>query len=261
MRIREQRPIEFRQLCAIARVVFLESPGMTDADWKGATLDACSKQGWAYPEGDMLARAIGAVERALEQTVGKRQVRELDPPPAETPIDRNWTAHDLKQLAETVKRIQARSAGATPTNVRTIARERWEVSEPAALDEFYREAESDRLGALKRFAEIAITRPAEWDFGMVREQAAERTLVHHGSCFACRKDGKTISHHVVQIQHGGSNYVRNRVDLCERCHAVVHPWLPQPSTVKPSGWHSLRDTIVSARELIWHMRDKQKDAS
>jgi hypothetical protein len=235
----DPRPIEYRTVCAIARVALLQAPHMTDAEWKAATLDACAKQGWDNPESDMLARAMGAVERALEQTVGRRHVAELDPPAAEVKPDRCWTPADLKALADTVKAIQARSAGATPTNVLTIPRERWEISEPAALDEFYRQAQTDRMAALKRFAEIAIARPADWDVGAVRAQATAHGRLRggNGECFACRHaaDG-LVSHHVIQIQFGGSNYIRNRVDLCEECHAAIHPWLPPAARRSKSGW-------------------------
>lgn len=241
------RPIEYRQVCAIARVAFLNAPQMSDAEWKAAIKDTCEKQGWDNPPPDVLSRAMSAVERALEQTVGPRRMREHTPPPQPPKPDKGWTKADRDALAQTIKSAQARSAGAAPTNVLTIPQERWEISEPAALDEFYRQAQTDRLTALKRFAEIAIARPADWDYQAVRAERPSRMAHHDGRCYACRKPSRvTVSHHIIQIQHGGSNYVRNRVDICEPCHAAIHPWLPAVARPKPSGWFGLADIAPTA---------------
>jgi hypothetical protein len=158
-RLREYRPIEFRQVCAIARLVFLRAPGMTDAEWKDATKDACAQQGYDNPLAEMLAKAMGAVERAIEQTMGPRRILELDPPPTERAPDASWTAADYRGLADLVRRIAARSNGHAnaPTNVTSIAIQRLDISEAAALDQFYAEASTgDRISALRRFAEVAI---------------------------------------------------------------------------------------------------------
>lgn len=249
----DYRDITFRQTCAICRVVFLQQPTMTNFEWAEAVKDTCARQKFLAPEGDMLRRAMAAVERALAQTVGPRRVRDVSAPASVPPPtdDKAWSPHDLKALAETVKRIQARSAGASPVNVRTIPRERWDVSEPAALDEFYKQAETDQLGALKRFAEIAITRPAEWDYAAIREQAGEsRRHFHDGICYGCRRHERMlVSHHVIQIQHGGSNYARNRVDICEQCHAAVHPWLTAPPREK-SGWFRIGNLASTVSEMV-----------
>jgi hypothetical protein len=260
--MKEYRPVEFRVVCAIARVALLAAPRMTDAEWKAAVLDACAKQGWDNPPSDMLARALGAVERALAQTVGPRRSGETAASPSSAPTagERYWTVADLKALADTVKRIQARSAGATPSNVRAIPLERWEVSEPAALDEFYRQAEGDRLAALKRFAEIAIARPADWDYADVRARAQARPH-YGGECYSCRKSSRVlVSHHVIQIQHGGSNYARNRVDICEPCHAAIHPWLPRPAAAEKSGWFRVGALTQTAMDAFFR-RAREDEAS
>ena len=46
-------------------------------------------------------------------------------------------------------------------------------------------------------------------------------------CFAC--GGRShVRHHIIQLQHGGSNKKRNIVRLCHDCHAEIHPWLKHP---------------------------------
>lgn len=254
-----RRPIEFRQVCAIARVVLLQTPTISDAEWKAAVLDTCAKQGWDNPEGDMLARALGAVERATMQTIGPRRCRDVVAPQAPPKPDRVWSMADLKALAATVRRIQARSAGAAPVNVLAIPLERWEISEPAALDEFYRQAEADRLSALRRFAEIAIARPEGWDVAAIRAAAAaDPSVVSRAkTCFACRRDRPLVSHHVIQIQHGGSNYLRNRVDICDECHAAIHPWVTV-QTRESSGWSRLGNAAEAVRAMVEAIRRKRE---
>ena len=43
-------------------------------------------------------------------------------------------------------------------------------------------------------------------------------------CYCCGQFS-SVRHHVIPIQHGGSNLVSNLVPLCEPCHAKVHPHL------------------------------------
>lgn len=63
--VRRYRPIEFHQTCAIARVVLLRDPTVDNFAWKEAVKETCIRQGYDEPQGDMLQRAIVAVEAAL----------------------------------------------------------------------------------------------------------------------------------------------------------------------------------------------------
>jgi 5-methylcytosine-specific restriction endonuclease McrA len=40
-----------------------------------------------------------------------------------------------------------------------------------------------------------------------------------------------VSHHIIQLQHGGSNRKANLVRICEWCHAAIHPWMTAPALV------------------------------
>lgn len=60
---------------------------------------------------------------------------------------------------------------------------------------------------------------------------------HH---WMCRRLGHcggphNVTHHIVQLQHGGNNGKSNRVRLCHKCHAFVHPWLNEDGTTKPEA--------------------------
>jgi len=249
--MKDYRPIEYRQVCAIARVVLLANPSMSDSEWKAATRELAAKQGWDEPPADMLARAMSAVERSIAQTIGLRPL--VDAPVREpAPQKPDMTAQDWKACAETLKHVLERSARAMPANVVKIAKETWTITEHAALDQFYAEAhEGDRLAALKRFAEIAIARDSDWDQAAVRAAASKGSLFA-SQCFVCRRDGRSFHwHHVIQIQHGGSNLARNLVPLCEDCHAAIHPWLPRGTgRTTAGGWTSIGGLTPSAHALL-----------
>jgi 5-methylcytosine-specific restriction endonuclease McrA len=50
-----------------------------------------------------------------------------------------------------------------------------------------------------------------------------------GECWACLGWADLVRHHVIQLQHGGSNNHLNTVKICGECHAVIHPWLDMPT--------------------------------
>lgn len=244
------RPIQFHQTCAIARVVLLRDATVTNFEWHEAVKDTCAKQGYLPPELDMLNRACRAVEQSLLQTMGRRPVKDLVPPvPELKPEKPPLTPQEWAAFAITLRSVLARSANAAPDNVRTIATETLMVNEPAALDRFYAEAEVDRPGALRRFAEIAIVQGDDWNPDEIRAHSRVTNL-HASACFSCRASSRPLSwHHVIQIQHGGTNYLRNRVALCDPCHADVHPWLPRVSR-KQKGWSSFADAAVDIERFL-----------
>jgi hypothetical protein len=110
------------------------------------------------------------------------------------------------------------------------------------LQRFYVEVNGgrDRLEVLRAFAELAIVRPAEWDPDAIRARAHEHRL-HAEQCGVCLAGDRVLSwHHIIQIQHGGSNTFRNRIALCASCHADIHPWLPTVPR-RGEGWSRFSD--------------------
>lgn len=49
------------------------------------------------------------------------------------------------------------------------------------------------------------------------------TLV--GVCWCCGGWTEVFTHHIVQLQYGGTNHHRNLVRVCGVCHQRIHPWL------------------------------------
>lgn len=111
----------------------------------------------------------------------------------------------------------------------------------------------DRLELLLMLSAMVVPRPAGWDPAAVRE-AYERgdetgtAVVQKDRCFACSALHEALYfHHIVEIQNGGSNAIRNRVPLCFPCHQYLHPWLqdhpaaPAASGLEPfSAWWERR---------------------
>ncbi len=76
---RTYRPLDYRQTCAIAKLVLLRDPAATYGEWAEATKCEAARQGYATPLADPLTRAMKAVERSLEAVLGPRPIRELAP--------------------------------------------------------------------------------------------------------------------------------------------------------------------------------------
>jgi hypothetical protein len=245
--VKDRRPIEFHQVCAIARVVLLRDPTIGDAEWKAATRDVIAKQGYDEPAADLLGRALTQVEQAVKTTIGVRPVNAAGPRVERTAPEPRPRV-DWKALAFTLESILWRSRPRAA--VAPIARETLRISEGDALGEFYEQlAGTDRRVLLRRFAEIAIERDAEWDPDAIRAQSRNHTLTA-GACFVCRSKDRPLEwHHILQVQHGGSNTFRNRVALCTVCHADVHPWL-SPIVRSTAGFAALAEIALAAAELL-----------
>jgi len=104
--------------------------------------------------------------------------------------------------------------------------EPWERQQ-VALVEFWGRAKVspaivDRLGLLQEFAERFVV-PVK-AYRQVRKNGRTRGRIRY-PCWACRNGKSDVRHHIVQVQHGGTNAKKNRVPLCHGCHRVVHPWL------------------------------------
>lgn len=252
---KDLKPIEWRQLCAVARELLTADPTISDAEWKARIKKRLARLEFDYPTADTIVRAMGSVERALAQTLGPRPtpvpVSPVTPPQTlQQPHEPPWkrlaaTSGKWASMSELIASLQgcvssAPSCSALPE---ASGHEIPGISEPIALGLFWNHAEnpaSDRLALLQRFAEIAIVRPADWDAEAVRAQFERLQFGAAARCFACRSGDRTIvRHHVVQLQHGGSNTPRNFVAICTRCHAAIHPWVADSTT--QHGWTSIAD--------------------
>lgn len=243
MRRTPREPVTFRQLCAIARTVILEAPTIDNLEWQERVKDRVIGLGFDYPEDPAkVHHAMAAVEHALRKTLGPRLVAVPTKPetapetPAPPKEGRTSNPDGWDLVVKLMGQLGAATTSVRSSKPRPPARN-FGVTEETALNDFWAAAAvpgADRLALLKAIAEIAVVRPKDWDFEAERANADKHSL-WADQCFACRQFVAIAWHHIIQLQHGGSNYARNRVALCGTCHATVHPWLVG-TPVRGSGW-------------------------
>lgn len=82
-----------------------------------------------------------------------------------------------------------------------------------------------KLKRLKQFAEVVISGSNKKSKRRrLRERFVYSNFRLERVCFACAEPA-TVRHHIIQLQHGGTNVATNLLPLCEECHADIHPWL------------------------------------
>lgn len=115
---------------------------------------------------------------------------------------------------------------------------------------------ADPLLLLLEFTRITIIRPQSWSTEAIRQQhrknfgAPDTVVLERPRCFGCGGSGQLYAHHIIEIQYGGSNSLRNQVPLCFDCHQFLHPWLTEDDRIagKPStSFESLGE--IFARKL------------
>ena len=101
------------------------------------------------------------------------------------------------------------------------------LTEQQVMDYFWaacREG-ADRLSLLLQISVVAVPTAPGWSAKDVRRAFQPRPHTFDG-CFSCfRRDRRVAWHHVIAIDHGGSNDIWNQVELCHVCHRRIHPWL------------------------------------
>lgn len=247
----DRKLIEFRQLCALVRAIVQAEPTIDDAEWKARTLAQMAKWGFAEPSDKaMLGRAMTQVEFAMRKTLGPRLAPLRGNPEAPSkPQPPQFEGRTNRPLGwDLVERLMARLQGSVPSVPTLKEPDPHEIglTEVAAVDEFWHQCsdrnKTDRLALLRAFAEIAIIRSVTWNPKQIRAEAAGDRRLSNAACFACGRAEGCSLHHIIQIQHGGSNYLRNRVSLCDACHAAVHPWLAEVPR-SASGWTHITGMI------------------
>lgn len=248
----EPIPPTFQHLCVIAREQILTDPQMDIAEWSARLKARLVQLHFEYPRPEQITAALSAVEHALRHTLGPRpapaQARSVSRPSVDVPS--TPTRQEWRTMAALLRRLLP-PVPAVERPDKAVAQA---ISEEAALDRFYRAvraAPGEELETLRAFAELAILREAEWDEDAIRADAGKNHGLRAEHCFACRSADRPLAwHHIIQIQHGGSNALRNRQALCEPCHAAIHPWLPAVARTVP-GWSSVND-IAASRQFPWN---------
>lgn len=142
-----------------------------------------------------------------------------------------------------------RAAGSASAEVdEEIVRRLSALSEDSVLDYFWLMNRQDVhcLPLLLHLSKVVIARPSDWDRAAIRREHEQRgglfaPKLDARMCFACwDSQNHRYFHHIVEVQHGGSNQLRNQVPLCFACHQYLHPWLTEePVQRRVSGFSSL----------------------
>jgi len=105
-----------------------------------------------------------------------------------------------------------------------------------------------RLELLEAFGKVRLERPPTWNYSAVRAEheawVSHNVRRDHPNCFACGAERPLFWHHVIEVQNGGSNHLRNRVSICFPCHKRLHPWLQEPADRRAQGFESLREIMA-----------------
>lgn len=100
------------------------------------------------------------------------------------------------------------------------------------LHKFWREfdfyvGKNNRLDVLKKYGLIGHkkykrTEQEREEFERVRNSI---DFKKYGTCKSCGFNGKTIVHHIIMLKSRGLNVGKNLIEICNRCHSEIHPWL------------------------------------
>lgn len=122
----------------------------------------------------------------------------------------------------------------------------------AHLDRFWDEVEEStpviRLAVLLRTARLRVDGDGDGEpqhlVRSARRHARGTAPPQVSLCWVCEQPRRLRWHHVIQLQHGGSNHPRNRVPICDEDHAYIHPHLPIPPVT------TNEDLALAARALL-----------
>lgn len=131
------------------------------------------------------------------------------------------------------------------------------LSEDEVLEYFWRMASAgtERVALLKQLSDVSLMRPSDWDFDAIRQGLTGRhagVTLFADACFGCRSSERRLYwHHIIQVQHGGSNNPRNLVAICHACHQSIHPWLVPPTSLENRrGWTWIGDWAARVKERL-----------
>lgn len=117
------------------------------------------------------------------------------------------------------------------------------------LDFFWQSvhAHVDRADVLRKLAGVQLATPGRSERLAIRFAFRGVAVWRHrgDQCFCCfHMDRRLAWHHIIQVQHGGSNSARNMVPLCQWCHQRVHPWLEIRPEKRRTTWASIQEIVV-----------------
>lgn len=97
---------------------------------------------------------------------------------------------------------------------------------------------------------VKLERPGDWNKAAIRREhelgsGKLNARISKTACYACQTTERNLYfHHIIEVQNGGSNVVRNLVPLCFACHKVLHPWLTvEPKPTRGGGFVPIKTVM------------------
>ena len=128
-------------------------------------------------------------------------------------------------------------------------RSRWELLREAPPG-------PDRIALLIRFAtEVILRNGREWRLSREQLKFRRRSfesqknewigVLRPGACRACgRGERHRCWHHIILVSNGGSHGPKNRIAICEECHAQIHLHVRAPETTDDDLYRKARALLV-----------------
>lgn len=108
-----------------------------------------------------------------------------------------------------------------------------------ALREFVRQTacHGKRLDVLRWYADVVLACACPTLQAVMRQSANQSRALFWvrrptKRCFCGCGRQAVHAHHVIQLQNGGADILKNKVPVCEECHADIHPWMPAQETIR-----------------------------
>jgi 5-methylcytosine-specific restriction endonuclease McrA len=115
------------------------------------------------------------------------------------------------------------------------------------LERFWRKLPQDaegRLALLKKYAEIQIKHGRRKRLRRRKAFDRQRETMWRDLCHNCLVCGKPAAHrhHIIPIEHGGPNSLKNIAPLSLDCHQAIHAWLKTKNEKRKSEWENKNET-------------------
>jgi hypothetical protein len=85
---------------------------------------------------------------------------------------------------------------------------------------YFNATKEEKIERLIELSKIQIYNKIPYD----RRRKKKHPVSFGRRCWICPNKA-SISHHIILINNGGFDNGINRIDVCEDCHKLIHPWL------------------------------------
>lgn len=111
-------------------------------------------------------------------------------------------------------------------SLRITKRLRFSVQFGSFKNSLYYRSPLEKLNELKKYADKVLTRKESYNEIRTEHDKNKQNFFNKWKhCFICKKMNVQHIHHIIQVNHGGSNDEGNLIGLCKNCHSDIHSWM------------------------------------